>query len=126
MHGVCAAWERYDGHVFQFIRALQGTGQWPPRTDILILSARFGLLHPSDPIPWYDEAMTLERAAEHRPGIAQSLSRLAHAQGYEDCFVLLEPAYVAALPAVLPIRKITLETTLDEGALSRLRDWVTS
>lgn len=122
--GLRPAWERYDGRVFRLIRELQTSGQWPTNIDVLIISARFGLLRPSDPIPWYDEAMTFQRAEEHRPSVSNELSRLANSNRYRDCFVLLEPAYLATLPEPVPIKDTTIVDSLDEASLTQLREWI--
>ena len=44
---------------------------------MLILSGEFGLLHPQDPIPWYDHALQMDEIPNLVPRIAQKLKDLA-------------------------------------------------
>jgi hypothetical protein len=43
---------------------------------MLILSGKYGLLRPEDPIPWYDQKLVMEAVPEIVPVIASRLTKL--------------------------------------------------
>jgi cytoplasmic iron level regulating protein YaaA (DUF328/UPF0246 family) len=56
--------ERYDGVNFRILKKLQREHAFPHDLDVLILSAKYGLLRPETPIEAYNLKMTEARAAE--------------------------------------------------------------
>lgn len=60
--GLLPAVEWYDGVNFRVIRKAQREGYWPKNLDLLILSAKHGLLKPDVLLEDYDLRMTRERA----------------------------------------------------------------
>ena len=61
--GLLPAIERYDGVNFRVLRKARREGYWPENLDVLILSAKYGLLKPDTLIEDYDSRMTQERAS---------------------------------------------------------------
>lgn len=51
------ALERYDGIFFRILRKARREGHWPDNLDILILSAKYGLLELDTAIENYDLRM---------------------------------------------------------------------
>ncbi len=71
--GLLPALERYDGPTFRVLRSyLRDRPTDPPHVHIL--SAEFGLIPASHPIPYYDRPMTRGRAHEMRAPVQQSLA----------------------------------------------------
>jgi hypothetical protein len=77
------------------------------RLPVLILSGKFGLLAPEEPIPWYDAPLTPEGARALVPAVAAQLRRLRAARlelhatprdmpGWAPYYDLLETACRAA------------------------------
>ena len=54
--------ERYDGGNFRVLRKAMREGYWPQNMDVLILSAKYGLINASTFIADYDQRMNRERA----------------------------------------------------------------
>lgn len=69
--GLLPAVDRYDGPAFRLLRRFREHGLELP--DVFILSARYGLIHYEEPIPDYDQRMTLQRAQELRPQVSETL-----------------------------------------------------
>lgn len=91
--------ERYDGPAFRLVRRYLAANKPNryPQTDIRILSARFGLIPATQPIPEYDERMTARRAAELKPDIDAELSRTLGALRYSHVLLCMGRAYLNAL-----------------------------
>ena len=58
-----AAINRYDGPAYRTLRKLEREGRFPENLDIVIISAKYGLLHYEQLIENYDQRMTPERAS---------------------------------------------------------------
>lgn len=66
--GLMPAIDRYDGPTYRSLRKFRDANSdkkypFPINLRILIISAKFGLIHPETEIPAYDLKMTLERAS---------------------------------------------------------------
>jgi cytoplasmic iron level regulating protein YaaA (DUF328/UPF0246 family) len=72
--GLLPALERYNGPAFRVLRHFLASCTLNS-PDVYILSARFGLIPADWPIPFYDQRMTLERAAELQPSVREALMR---------------------------------------------------
>src|SRR5262245_22498942 len=66
--------ERYDGPTFRLLRRFQK--RTLENLDVYILSAKFGLIHHLEMIPYYDQQMTPQRARELQPQINEALERI--------------------------------------------------
>lgn len=84
---------RYQGISFVPLKALLLANHWPIDVDVMILSAKYGLLQPLDPIPFYDERLTAENATEKRELIRQQVSSLELAR-YTVCMLNLPKGYL--------------------------------
>ncbi|HEX6290924.1 MAG TPA: hypothetical protein VFZ66_17195 [Herpetosiphonaceae bacterium] len=60
--GLLPARARYTGGAYQILNKAEREGV--PLPQVLILSAEFGFLRPTDPIPDYDRRMTAQRVLE--------------------------------------------------------------
>jgi hypothetical protein len=94
------ALELYDGGSYQVLRKFLNENGWPPGFVIKIISAKYGLLDAADLIKFYDQRLTPESAAAHRPAVIQSLKELGL---FKSVFVNLGKDY---LPAVDGIERI--------------------
>src|SRR5207249_3026702 len=90
---------RYTGPSFRLLRAYlrdQPTPAVP--LDLLILSARFGLITADQPILPYDQRMTPARAVALQPVVSSALQRFVSAHGpYSATLIHLGPDYWPAL-----------------------------
>jgi len=96
---VCAlkAWDLYDGVAFRVVKAAQRKRTLPASVDIMILSAKHGLIHPCRRVRPYNEAMTANRARELGPEIRAQLSGLLDCREYDEVLVVAGKTYVGAL-----------------------------
>jgi hypothetical protein len=117
------AWDRYEGIVFTELKAVADRVPGWNDLDIVIISGKYGFLRPSDAIEWYDQQMTPELAAKHRAGVVAGLTHLLAHQTYRDCFVLLEPIYLATLNEILP-PNTHIEREITPESLERLIQWI--
>ncbi len=95
--GLLPALERYDGVNYRVIKKLMREGRFPKNVDVLILSAKYGLIDAKTPIPYYDRRMERVRAAELRDQVSQHLERALRQYPYTEIFVNLGKVYLDAL-----------------------------
>ncbi|MCS7012130.1 MAG: hypothetical protein NZM05_00680 [Chloroherpetonaceae bacterium] len=118
--GKLPAWERYDGVSFRLLKKLQRENAFPKNLDVLILSAKHGLLSPETWIDDYDLKMTAARAFELAPSVSRQLDRLLRREKYADVFVNLGKAYFSALALSEELPKLNL-TCAQGGIGSRMK-----
>lgn len=129
--GLLPAIERYDGPQFQVLRKFGREHPAEARAiDVYILSAKFGLIPSSKPIPIYDYKMTSERAHELHHQVLRSLKRCIKEGDYKDCFIGLGKTYLLAIAGYEQVVLPELETFVSQGSQGRrqkeLRDWLYS
>ena len=94
-----AAIDRYDGPIYRTLRKMRREGQAPDNLDVLIISAKHGLLPCQKPVDLYDQIMTPRRADELRPKIQSRLKSFIETKrgGYEQVFINLGKTYMRTL-----------------------------
>lgn len=119
--------ERYDGPIFRVLRKFlcEYSGQAP---EILILSAKFGLIGPSDMIPEYNCRLTADAATRLRPAVLAKLRAALQSSPVTAVGLCLGRDYMQAVKG--------FETYLPGGTsleyiggglgrrLTRLREWL--
>ncbi len=133
MSGMHPAIELYDGPLFQVLRKAKREQYCPYGLRILILSAKFGLIKASDPIPCYDQRMTAMRAVELLPDVTADLKQeLTHPTGNVlvsghptgNVLVSMGKTYLLALPTeILPPSTQYLKGGIGQRA-ARLKTWL--
>jgi hypothetical protein len=117
--GLLPASQRYQGVVYRVIRKNR-----PDRLSVWIISAEFGLIHETCPIPDYDRAMTHERACELEQSVSQELDRRLRTEHFAAIFVNLGARYARALNASVLLPQMRAMGVVEEargGIGSRLR-----
>jgi hypothetical protein len=114
---------RYTGRVFQALDSFEADGLLTDVT-LAILSARYGLLAPDEPIDWYDQLMSPERARDLRPRVTGRLDVLCSAAQVEAVFLWLEPAYLAAVDTSRLPPPLGIEHRLPPEGTATVRDWL--
>lgn len=96
---VLAAIERYDGPTYQILRKMRREGFTFKNLDVLILSAKIGLLGCQQPIEDYNQRMTAKRADQLRPTIHAQLDFVIRSKkgGYNQVFIHLGKIYRSTL-----------------------------
>ena len=69
----------------------------PKNLDILILSAKYGLIHYNDKISYYDQLMTKDRANELKDDVRNKLEKYLENKTYDCIFINLGKTYMIAL-----------------------------
>lgn len=121
--------ERYQGPHFQVLRRyLRTRPDQAAALDILILSARFGLLAPATPIPDYDLRMIMPRAAELQPSVRECLVQLSQDKQYQRVCLALGRDYLAAVDGIKPLMAEGCQVTTLHGSqgqrLAQLHRWL--
>ncbi len=118
--------ERYDGVNFQVLKKLQREQKFPNDLDVLILSAKHGLIRPNTPIECYDQKMTRARATELATPVSKSLDRLLQRKKYSDIFINLGKIYLAALAQSheLPKHKPLYASGGIGSKMKQMKEWV--
>jgi len=91
------ALERYDGVYFRVLRKARRGGYWPEKLDVLIVSAKHGLLEADTPIAHDDLRMTREQATRLRPLVAPALAEWIASRTYTEIFLNMGKTYHMAL-----------------------------
>ncbi len=89
--------ERYDGGSYRLLRKAQREGNWPDGLNVLILSAKFGLIESSALIPDYNLRMNRERAREIQEKTLQTLQIYSQQDTYQEVYVDLGQDYHPAI-----------------------------
>jgi hypothetical protein len=94
-----AAWDVYDGVVYRVLKKRLGPKHnWSAWLDILIVSAKYGIIRPGRMIRTYDQAITTDSLAGRWAG---SLRRLIRGRDYRFVHVNLGRTYQAAIGDVV-------------------------
>ena len=90
-----AAIDRYDGPTYRTLRKARREGRYPKNLNILIISAKYGLLACQQPADNYDQKMTLKHADKLRPEIQNRLKSFIQTKrgGYDQVFINLGKVY---------------------------------
>jgi len=123
-----AALERYDGPLWQVLRSAQRDQPLlVSNIDVYVLSAAFGLIPASQPIPWYDQTMAPERAEEIRPVALATFAQLMQAE-YDEVCLGLSHRYLRALQGWEGFVPTSVQVTVTDGPmgvkLGQLRSWL--
>ena len=91
--------DRYDGVTYRILRKMRREGWTPENLDVLILSAKYGLMEAGMPADNYDEKMTVARADELRDSVQDALKGFIEKKegGYHQVFINLGRAYMRTL-----------------------------
>ena len=88
---------RYDGPTYRTLRKRYREGRFPDNLDVLIISARYGLITWREPILNYEQKMTTARANELRPFVQERLKEIVAVQQYDEVFINLGKLYMRTL-----------------------------
>ena len=95
--GICPAIDLYDGSSFRVLRKAQREGYWPSELNLLILSAKYGLIEATTLVENYDQKMTRERALALQAPVSTSCDWHLSRDSYSQVFINLGRTYMIAL-----------------------------
>jgi len=118
------AFRGYDGKIFLTLRKAfrEGLGH---NVDILIISAKYGLLRATDEISYYEERMTKQKAGELRDDVLKKLSRYLTVHDYRRIFIMMGRDYLGAINGLSSLTDIPIDIIKMEKigkAQQKLRD----
>lgn len=121
--------ERYDGPIYRVLRKfLAECPEGAEELDIFVLSAEFGLIPGSKPIPEYDRRMTRARAAELRPKVLRAFQEHIADGDYQELCVSTGKTYLLALEGyedLLPATVRVMVSSAPAGKkLTELKSWL--
>lgn len=126
--GPMPAIERYDGVNFRVIAKAKREGYWPDSLDLLIVSAKYGLLRPDTLIEAYDQRMTRERAKQLQAQISAGLDDYLLGAYYDQVFVNLGKVYEITLQASSEFRMLNHRVVHAHGGIgekmSHMKKWL--
>jgi len=119
--------ERYDGPAFRVLRR-HLAAKPVTQTDVLILSAKWGLIPGDFLLMHYDQKMSERRVRELRPLIAEQLRKILKAQRYKEMLVIMSKSYREVLDdqelSKIPDLKIYIPQGRQGQKISALYDWL--
>ncbi len=130
--GLMPAIRRYNGPAFTTIRSALRILPVADHPQILILSARYGLIRADRPIPDYDQRMDATGATTIAAGVQSALRERLHRCGpYTETLIHLGAAYQPALALALANASIQRELGMcrfTDGGIGRrlgqLKRWL--
>jgi hypothetical protein len=122
------ATERYDGPLWRVLRGYQREQPlFAHDLEIYVLSAAFGLIPGTHPVPLYDQSMTAEQADTLRPQVLACFADLMGKE-YTHLCLGLSQRYLRAMQgweALVPARVMVTQTDGPMGTkLAQLRAWL--
>jgi len=119
--------ERYDGGSFRVLRKLKREKCWPKNVDVLILSAKYGLIKADEPIVSYEQRMDRERARGLKAQTISILHKYTEHHVYDEVYVELGQDYFPAIGDMKGLFKNSLviyaEGRIGER-LAKLKQWL--
>ena len=126
--GLLPAIERYDGVNFRVLRKARREGYWPENLDVLILSAKYGLLRSDTPIEDYDQRMTRGQALALQPVVSADLDAHLTQVKYCEVFINLGQTYLLALAESKKIADLRDRVAYASGGIgekmSQMKQWL--
>lgn len=95
--GPVRAIDLYDGVNYQVLRKAQRQGYYPAALQLVVISAKYGLLDPQTFIEPYDQRMTQERALALQQEVGAALDAMLTGQHFLEVFINLGQHYLLAV-----------------------------
>lgn len=98
--GFVPALNLYKGPNYLSLKKLKRTNEFPPDVQIVIISAKYGMLFPDQLIRYYNQKMTPARADELKSELKRKLEPYLHEKKFDECFINLGQIYRESLVKV--------------------------
>lgn len=119
---IAPAIELYDGPFYRVLRKNMSLN-----LDVLILSAKYGLIDSNEIISPYDQIMTIERAKELANDVRIKLEEIFKSNQYDGIFINLGRTYMIALEesaSILCKHKVCRAKGKIGERLHQLKNWL--
>jgi len=128
--GLLPALERYTGAWYGVINKLKREGKFPGNLDVLIISAKYGLIGSNEIIEYYNRRMDVSRARELNGLIIGKLKQTLEDEEYESMLINLGKDYMEAIRGFERIVPASTRVSMLSGSIgprkSRLKKWILS
>lgn len=125
--GLLPAIARYDGPTYLMLQKAKREGYWAENLDVVILSAKYGLIRVFTPIANYEQRMNRQRASELKAQVTQALQTYARQNVYSEVYVDLGQDYCPAVEELVELFKGS-SVKFAQGRIGErlkyLRDWL--
>jgi len=98
--GFVPAMSLYNGPNYLSIRKLKRANMFPPDVQIVIISAKYGMLFPDQLIENYDQKMTSDRAGQLKYELKRKLETYLNEKQFDECFINLGQLYRESIEEV--------------------------
>lgn len=90
--------KRYLGNSFFLLKSILLSSKWPKNLELIIISAKYGLLSPLDYIPYYEQQITSDKVSELQNLIKSQITEKKIIQKkYIECFMNLSQYYFQSI-----------------------------
>ncbi|GCE12493.1 DUF6884 domain-containing protein [Tengunoibacter tsumagoiensis] len=113
--GTLPAIERYSGGVYQGIKKARREGSWPDETDIVILSAKYGLIFENTPVELYDQKTNQVRAKELQQKVSEALDAILKESRYDQIFINMGKVYMQSITLSLELQQAYQQGIVQEA-----------
>jgi hypothetical protein len=125
-----SALDLYDGVAFRLVKKMQKCGDFPDNLDIFIVSAKYGLIHASQKITFYEQKMTVKTAQHQAKQNCGILLEVLSSKQYSEIFANLGFIYLQALQPVSNWLTDDILFTVPKGKigqkLQKMKCWLQS
>jgi hypothetical protein len=124
----CRAIDIYTGINYKTIKKLKRENKLLKNIDILIISAKYGLIHPDSLINTYEMKMTKKRALELNPVICKKLEGGFDKKKFSEIFINLGKEYMMAINGFEELLPNNTKIVYAHGGigqrLSQMKKWI--
>lgn len=128
--GLMPAIQRYTGAWYGVINKLNREGKFPGNLDILIISAKYGLICSDEPIADYDRRMDSSRAKELNNSIIGNLKKTLENAEYESILINMGKDYMEAIRRIEEVVPDSVKISMLSGTIGPrkrdLKEWILS
>lgn len=83
----------YDGPNYRSIKKMIRSNNFPDDVQILIISAKYGMIFPNELIGYYDQKMTAKQSELLRSEMKKKLKKYVCEKNFSECFINLGKTY---------------------------------
>lgn len=116
--------DRYDGVFYKVIRKARREGRLAPGTEIVILSAKYGLLRTTSKIPFYDLRLTKAQVPRLGPRVKAEVGRILRRRKFQRIFVNVGRDYAPLLDGITLFDNAEWATGSIGKRAAQLRRWI--
>ena len=128
--GLIPAIRRYTGAWYGVINKLKREGKFPSNVDVLIISAKYGLIRLNDLIEDYNWKMDVSRAKELNESVIEKLKVILIKTDYESVLINMGRDYMEAMQGfegvMLPLHKAFVLKGRIGYRKKEMRNWLLS